>query len=165
MAYNEKIIENIKVAVFDFDETLAKHINPNYQNERRKNDDNFTAFYVESYIHPDTFYDKVEQCIAPVKMQALVKELRNKGVKLYLLTGMPFSFNFQAKAAFTHKHYGDDIECLSTMNQEHKIDALKVIMKLNGCKREEILFVDDMPENIKRINAAGFIGLLSQDVV
>ena len=42
---------------------------------------------------------------------------------------MKFSFHLKAKEFFVHKYYGNDIEVISTRNQELKIDAAKIIRK------------------------------------
>ena len=77
---------------------------------------------------------------------------------------MKFSFHLKAKEYFVHKYYGDDIEVISSKNQELKIDAAKIISKINKCKLNEVLFVDDMKENIINFNKAGINAILANNV-
>ena len=77
---------------------------------------------------------------------------------------MKFSFHLKAKQYFVHKYYGNDIEVISTRNQELKVDAVKIISKANNCDLNEILFVDDIEENIINFNKVGIYALLPGDV-
>ncbi len=83
---------------------------------------------------------------------------------MYCLSGMRFSLHFKAKEHFIHKYYGDDIELISTRNQELKVDAVKIIKIINDCNLDEILFVDDIKENIVRFNNFGIKALLPNEV-
>ena len=44
-------LNKIKVAVFDFDDTLAIHKDKNYIQRRKGSND----YYIQAYLHPDTF--------------------------------------------------------------------------------------------------------------
>lgn len=77
---------------------------------------------------------------------------------------MKFSFHLKAKEHFVHKYYGNDIEVISTRNQELKVDAVKIISKVNNCNLNEILFVDDIEENIINFNKVGIYALLPDDI-
>ena len=77
---------------------------------------------------------------------------------------MKFSFHLRAKEYFVHKYYGNDIEVISTGNQQLKIDATKIISKVNNCNLNEVLFVDDIEENIINFDKIGINALLPSDV-
>lgn len=77
---------------------------------------------------------------------------------------MKFSFHLNAKENFIHKYYGDDIEMISAGTQELKIEATKIIRKIKGCNLNEILFVDDMKENVINFNKFGINALLPEEV-
>ncbi|MEI3499379.1 MAG: hypothetical protein V8Q71_02650 [Bacilli bacterium] len=77
---------------------------------------------------------------------------------------MKFSFHLKAKEYFVHKYYGDDIEVISSRNQELKIAAAKIISKINNCNLNEMLFVDDIKENIISFNKEGINAVLPDDV-
>ena len=68
------------------------------------------------------------------------------------------------KEYFVHKYYGDDIEVISSRNQELKIAAAKIISKINNCNLNEMLFVDDIKENIISFNKEGINAVLPDDV-
>lgn len=102
-------LDNIKVVIFDFDDTLA--------------------------IHKD-------------------KD-----------SGMKFSFHLKAKQFFVNKYYGSDIEVISSSSQELKVDGVKIISKLNNCKLDEILFIDDRQDVIELLKASGVKAILVNDIV
>ena len=94
----------------------------------------------------------------------LINVLRKNGVKIYCVSGMKFSFHLKAKENFVHKHYGNDIKVISAGTQELKIKAAKIIRKINGCNLNEILFVDDIRENIINFNKDGINAVLPEEV-
>ena len=83
---------------------------------------------------------------------------------MYCVSGMKFSFHLKAKEHFVHKYYGNDIEMISARNQELKIDAAKIISKINKCNLNEVLFVDDIEENIIGFKNVGIKALLPNEI-
>lgn len=57
---NKIDIDKIKVAIFDFDDTLAIHQDKNYTKHRNEN--NFLNYYVNAYLYPDSFFETIEPC-------------------------------------------------------------------------------------------------------
>ena len=72
-------LSNIKIAIFDFDDTLAIHKDKDYIKHRNENEESLLSYYLDAYLNPEKFY-------------------------------------------------GNDIEVISTRNQELKIDAAKIII-------------------------------------
>ena len=156
--------DNIKVAIFDFDDTLAIHNNKNYSEYRKQDEENFLNYYLNAYLNPEKFYENIEPCVKSDSLLNLINTLRDKGVKIYCLSGMKFSFHLKAKQNFINKHYGCDIEVISTQSQERKLDAIKIIQRINNCSLEEILFVDDMEENVIKFKNLGICALLPSEI-
>ena len=157
-------LDNIKVAIFDFDDTLAIHEDREFLNHRSKNEETYLNFYLNAYLNPETFYESIESCNKSDSLYKIINILRNNGSKLYCLTGMKFSFHFKAKQNFVHNHYGDDIEVIACYPQERKIDAVKIIKKINNCDLSEILFVDDIKDNVKNLNNLGVCAVSIEEV-
>lgn len=157
-------LNNIKVAVFDFDDTLAIHKDKDYIKHRNENEENLLNYYLNAYLNPNSFYESIEPCNMSKSIFKLINILRKNNVKIYCVSGMKFSFHLKAKEYFVHKYYGNDIEVISTKNQELKVDAVKIISKVNNCDLNEILFVDDIEENIINFNGIGINALLPNDV-
>lgn len=148
-------LHDIKVAVFDFDDTLAVHKDKNFSEHRNKTEEDKIEFYVNAYKEPKRFYDEIEPCERSEKLYNLIEELRKKEIKVYCLSGMEFSFNLKAKQNFVNKYYGEDIEVISAAKQELKLKGLKIIAKINECKLKEMLFVDDRESVIELLAENG----------
>ena len=157
-------LDNIKVAIFDFDDTLAIHKDRNFLKHRSENEDTYLNFYLNAYLNPETFYENIEVCDKSNSLYKIINILRNNGTKLYCLTGMKFSFHLKAKQNFIRKYYGNDIEVLSCYPQERKVDAVKIIQKVNNCDLSEMLFVDDIKDNVNKLNKLGTCALLINEV-
>mgnify|MGYP004460636633 CR=1 FL=1 len=157
-------LSKIKVVIFDFDDTLAVHRNRDYQERRCESEESLIGYYLNAYLYPNSFYNDIEPCDISESIFKLVNILRKNNVKMYCVSGMRFSFHLKAKENFVHKYYGNDIEVISAGSQELKIDAIKVISKLNNCNLNEILFIDDMVDNVVRFNKMGINGLLPENV-
>ena len=157
-------LDNIKVAIFDFDDTLAIHKDRNFLKHRSENEDTYLNFYLNAYLNPETFYENIEVCDKSSSLYKIINILRNNGTKLYCLTGMKFSFHLKAKQNFIRKYYGNDIEVLSCYPQERKVDAVKIIQKANNCDLSEMLFVDDIKDNVNKLNKLGTCALLINEV-
>lgn len=157
-------LKNIKVVIFDFDDTLAIHIDKDYAKHRRESEDKYLSYYLNAYKNPKGFYEDIEPCIRSEVLYKFITDLRSKGIKIYCLSGMKFSFHLKAKQSFVNKHYGDDIEVISTASQELKTDGVKIIQKLNDCKLEEILFIDDRDDVINLLNNNGINSILVKDI-
>ena len=157
-------LNNIKVAIFDFDDTLAIHKDKEYIKHRNENEEKLLNYFLNAYLNPEKFYKTIEPCNISQSILKLINVLRKNNVKMYCVSGMRFSFHFRAKEYFVHKYYGEDIELISTKNQETKVEAVKIISKVNNCNLNEILFVDDIEENIINFNGIGINALLPNDV-
>lgn len=57
-----------------------------------------------------------------------------------------------------------NIDVISTKSQELKLEAVKIIRKINNCNLDEMLFVDDLEENIVRFKNMGIHALLPNEV-
>ena len=157
-------LNNIKVAIFDFDDTLAIHRDKDYANKRNEDYNVFLDFYKNAYLNSDNFYDEIEVCDMSDSLYKFIDMLRKQGTKLYVLSGMKFSFQLKAKTNFVHKYYGNDIEVIMARSQEMKVDGVKVLQRINNCRLDEILFVDELKENIDRFKNMGINALLPSEV-
>ena len=145
---NNLNLDNIKVVIFDFDDTLAIHRDKDFVKHRNESEDKRLNYYLNAYQNHTNFFIDVESCDKSEILYNLVQELRRKNIKMYCLSGMKFSFHFKAKQDFINKNYGDDIELISVGTQQLKLDGIKIISKVNGCNLDEILFIDDLEDTV-----------------
>lgn len=155
---------NVKVVIFDFDGTLAIHRDKDFVKHRNENEDKRLNYYSNAYLNPNIFYEEIEPCDRSEVLYDFINELRNKGIKMYCLSGMKFSFHFKAKQNFINKHYGNDIELISSGTQELKLDGIKIIQKINNCNLDEILFIDDLEETVKYLKNNGVNAINVNDI-
>ena len=148
-------LNNIKVVIFDFDGTLAIHRDKDFVKHRNETEDKRLNYYSNAYQNPDSFFEDIELCDRSEVLYNLIEELRNKNIKMYCLSGMKFSFHFNAKKNFINKNYGNDIELVSVGTQELKLDGIKIISKVNGCNLNEVLFIDDLEDTVKFLKSNG----------
>ncbi len=157
-------LNNIKVVIFDFDDTLAIHKDKDFSKHRSESEENFVNFYLNAYSKPDCFYDEIEPCIKSEILYDFIEKLRKRKIKMYCLSGMKFSFHLKAKQSFINKHYGKDIEVISTSSQELKLKGVKIIQKINNCNLDEILFIDDRQDVIELLTQIGVKGISVEDI-
>ncbi len=157
-------LDNIKVVIFDFDDTLALHKDKDFSKHRRESEDKYLGYYLNAYKNQKTFYEKIEPCTKSKVLYSFIIELRKKDIKMYCLSGMKFSFHLKAKQSFINKHYGNDIEIISVASQELKLDGVKIIQKFENCRLEEVLFVDDRQDVVELLNKNGVKSILVNDI-
>lgn len=158
-------LNNIKVVIFDFDDTLAIHEDKDFLIHRGESEEKRLGYYLNAYQNPSTFYEDIEPCVRSEVLYNFISDLRNKNIKMYCLSGMKFSFHLKAKQNFINKHYGNDIEVISVSTQELKLDGVKIIQRLNMCNLEEILFIDDREDVINILSQNNVKAILISDIV
>ena len=157
-------LSNIKVVIFDFDGTLAIHKDKDFVKHRNENEDKRLNYYSNAYQNPEHFFEDIELCDRSEVLYNLIEELRNKNIKMYCLSGMKFSFHFNAKKNFINKNYGNDIELVSVGTQQLKLDGIKIISKVNGCNLNEVLFIDDLEDTVNYLKSNGINAINVNDI-
>lgn len=157
-------LNNIKVVIFDFDGTLAIHRDKDFVKHRNETEDKRLNYYSNAYQNPNNFFEDIELCDRSEVLYNLIEELRNKNIKMYCLSGMKFSFHFNAKKNFINKNYGNDIELVSVGTQELKLDGIKIISKVNGCNLNEVLFIEDLEDTVKFLKNNGINAVNVNDI-
>lgn len=74
-------LNNIKVAIFDFDDTLAIHKDKDYIKHRNENEENLLNYYLNAYLNPNSFYESIEPCNMSKSIFKLINILRKNNVK------------------------------------------------------------------------------------
>ena len=92
MNENKINFENIKVVIFDFDDTLAIHKDKDYLKHRNESEDRRLSYYLNGYKNPENFYEDMEPCVKSESLYNFINQLRSNNIKMYCLSGMKFSF-------------------------------------------------------------------------
>ena len=165
MKISDMDLRGIKLAVFDFDDTLAIHKDREFMKKHFENgQESKNNYYFDAYTNPDSFYDEIEPCEKSEALYKLIMILREKGIKMYCLSGMKFSFHLKAKQAFVDKHYGKGIEVISAASQELKLQGIKILQKVDNCELCEVMFIDDRQSVIDILSENGVKGILVTDI-
>lgn len=77
MRGNDIDLDNIKIIIFDFDDTLAIHKDKDYIKHRNESEDKRLGYYLNAYKNPDTFYEDIESCIKSEILYNFINKLRN----------------------------------------------------------------------------------------
>lgn len=153
---------NIKLAVFDFDNTLAIHNDKEYLKHRLVSGE--YNYYRQAFLHPDIFYTEIEKCKASLDILHLIEYLRMTGTKMFCLSGMHTNLHAKAKECFIQKHYGRDIPLLMIDSQEGKVGVVQMLAETYKCNPNEVLIVDDYSRVTNLMSLKGFNTVLSEKV-
>ena len=69
-----------------FDDTLA--IRKDKDNNQRRNGSN--GYYIQAYLHPDTFYETIEPCYLSPVLQNVAAYCRLNNIPMFCVSGMRF---------------------------------------------------------------------------
>lgn len=157
-------LDDIKIAIFDFDDTLAIHKNINYRDIKNRTKEDKEKYYMDAYLYPKEFYEDIDPCYILPEILDFINILRNRNIKLYCVSGMRNSFNLEAKEYFIKKYYGNDIKLIITKNQDSKIDVSSILAKINKCNLSNILFVDDLIDNVIKFKSVGINAVVPKEI-
>lgn len=150
-------LEEVKVALFDFDDTLCIHKNHASSTEKQH------RLHHASIVRKEL--SMYSECTTSKHLKAFMLECKEKGVKLGLISATPsFAFS-QVKHDWVLQKYGIDLEnyCVGTF--EAKLDVMIAISDAYKIPRSSILLVDDYFRNNKMSADAGFMVCTPMEVV
>ena len=55
--------DDIKVVIFDFDETLSMHKDKDFIKHRNESEEKRLGYYLNAYKNADTFFETIEPCV------------------------------------------------------------------------------------------------------
>lgn len=131
-------IDNLKLALFDFDDTLCIHKNHQTGSEEE---------YFKKILLGQNAW---ETCETNIHLKYFMEELIKRNIKLGLISTTVSFKHMEAKQKWVEQNYGIKLEnyCVNTF--ENKLMMMKAISNAFNILPEEILIVDDLYENIER---------------
>lgn len=149
-------LEQIRVALFDFDDTLCIHTRRPQSKELP--DDVYSArVFSGENPWPDG--------VAPRIMQEFVSLCAAQSVRLGLISGTSTHMRSEAKIAWVEKNYGVVMGNYCVGKQEFKQQMLHDICRHFHVQPSEVLFVDDAYANLEAASADGYIACSPMEVV
>lgn len=121
--------------------------------------ENMDILQLTDMLHdPDTVYDTVYN---PSQINTLLieylKEQKEKGARIILVSWVEFSFNARAKFNFINEHTDNLLdEYVGTMGKESKITLADTLYSFSEADKQDILIIDDAHEVIKAAKEAGY---------
>lgn len=143
-----------RLAVFDFDDTLAIHPSYLYDDDKFGHTSCLTGdpnYYSHSY--------------APPVMQNLIANLRNECVYLMCLTHESTSLVQPLKQSFLDKWYGPGIELVFTSKPEYKPRDICIKCNMLGIEPCDVLFIDDKIGTVVAARKYGINALTTMQVL
>ena len=153
-------LRKIKVAFFDYDDTLCvhRHISVN-RPEKSTWDKAILLDVADWYSHP-------EYCVPQPAIQEFVTKLKGHGVKCHCLTWSNTNQLERARRKFLDENYNEAFDKIYIVgSREYKIDILENYVGLLHFKRDEILLVEDHPDTIYEARSKGFNALTVSEIV
>ena len=102
----------------------------------------------------------------PVKgMEELLKELKSKGYRIYLLSNAGYNQpNYFKKYPYTNIFDGKIVSCFYKIRKPDK-EIFELIVKKYKLNKEECVFIDDYEINVKGSNDAGIKAILFKNAI
>ena len=143
----------IKYAFFDIDGVLSV---PRYKDGKKFVVGGTEDWWI-NYLKKEK--EPYKYCGVPIRLRFLLKQLKDSGVKIAVLSQEPIPEGRVAKKDFIKYRYVgliDDFNVFFTDTEKGKVDFLAKFAAENNIKPPEILFVDDTFSIVLAAHNAGF---------
>ena len=141
-------LEKVKLAIFDFDDTLPIHTNHRP----------FTAEQAEDY-HTRVLSGDItvwDSCLVSDAMYDFVTMCLDKGIRTGLMSATDSYVHMVLKHDWVLLKYGVDMENFCVGSSDRKAPMLEYIAKANNLDNNEILLVDDLYSTLESASNLGF---------
>lgn len=140
-------LEKIKMILWDFDDTLCFH------SDHRSVKDKFDTSYNIKVLSGKNAW---ENCRPNTSIKQFMHLAQSKSIRQGLISGCSSYVHMIKKQEWVYKHYNINLENFCVCSQDMKLGIIKAIAEVNNYKPEEILFVDDMWENLEKVADLGY---------
>lgn len=144
-------LENIKLAFFDYDDTLCIHRTFEHGSRTRE------AWAQSCVDDDDNWYMNSKYCAPSKSVGKFAKVLSDKGTICNVLTWAETNFLERARWRFINTYYEARFSNLYVSGtREGKLQVAKFISKTLGFQPNEVLLVDDHPATREEFRSHGF---------
>lgn len=141
-------LDKIKLAVFDYDDTLCIH--QRYLNDSRYRGEANSLLILRGE-------DEWKDCLPPEFMKKFISICYNKDIDMGLISCTDTYIRAEAKLKWVYDNYGVRMKNYCVGRQDLKIPMLQDLKDAFKLRKEEILFIDDMYLHIDTAHEKGFI--------
>ena len=153
-------LSKVKVAFFDFDDTLCVH---RYLNVNRPTRDEWDKAIVTG---SKDWYSNTKYCVPQPAIQAFVHTMAKNNVVCHCLTWSELNLLEGARRKFLDEHYDKIIDKIYiTGSRDGKLKVMDKYVNLLGYKPEELLLIEDHPVTIDECRKAGYSVLTVSELV
>lgn len=147
---------NVKYALFDFDDTLCIHSN---HKPWTCDDDHKQEVYMlrNQYSYPTSH--------ANVHMREFINLCKNNNIKMGLISHVSSVPQSVAKINWCEKQYGVKFENFCVGTREQKVEMLKRISDSTNIDRDKIIIIDDLFLTLTEAEGEGFMTATPMEIV
>lgn len=149
-------LENTKLVLFDFDDTLCIH------KKHGNNSENEKKYYREVLRFGAKAWSN---CDKSPHMQKFMNMCRKKHIPMGLISTTGSYKHAEAKHDWVFEQYGIDLDNYCVGTYEGKLTMTLAIAEVYDIPKEQILIVDDFWENLERAANNGFNACTPMEIV
>ena len=142
-------LSRVKVALFDFDDTLCIH---------RKADNFDIGSYNVVMVKEEASYWDIMGSAPNKQMRVFMDKLSVNNVELGLISATSFMQTAVNKIEWVKLKYGRTLKNYCTGDFDSKVQIIKALITANNLSPDEVLFVDDLYSNIDAVAKLGGAG-------
>lgn len=139
-------LSGVKVALFDFDDTLCIH---------RKADNFDIGSYNVVMVKGEASYWDIMGSAPNKQMKAFMDKLSVDNVELGLISATSFMCTSVNKIEWVKRKYGYTLKNYCTGDFDSKVQIIKALISADNLSPDEILFVDDLYSNVDAVAELG----------
>ena len=132
-------IDNVKLVLFDFDDTLCIHKKTNNYDKKTYN--------VEMINGNISYWEHCNSTINK-QMKTFMNECASKGIEMGLISAVDFACSADNKIKWASEKYGHILKNYCTGSTEAKKRMIGALMDAKRLNPNQILFIDDLYSNI-----------------
>lgn len=139
MGSQQNKLENLKMVLFDFDDTLAVH------SQGHRISDHLMKYMINVHSGSKELWNTSKPNL---QLKKFMDYLAYKNIPMGLISGVHDCKAAERKIEWVKENYGYSLENYCVSSQEQKMIELSTIAEVNGFHESQIALVDDYYENL-----------------
>lgn len=149
-------LENLKMVLFDFDDTLAVH------SQGHRISDHLMKYMINVHSGSKELWNTSKPNL---QLKKFMDYLAYKNIPMGLISGVHNCKAAERKIEWVKENYGYSLENYCVSSQEQKMIELSTIAEVNGFHESQIALVDDYYENLGNAEKMGFTTFSPMEIV
>ena len=149
-------LENLKMVLFDFDDTLAVH------SQGHRISDHLMKYMINVHSGSKELWNTSKPNL---QLKKFMDYLACKNISMGLISGVHDCKAAERKIEWVKENYGYSLENYCVSSQEQKMIELSTIAEVNGFHESQIALVDDYYENLGNAEKMGFTTFSPMEIV